>query len=139
MKKITSIDRDTAKMIHARVTEIMQKAATELGLTCRQPRVKINWDTSGTAPEGVTIIIVLDVADFLALASLYCLEPEDLGRKFTSGGETFRVTGINPLRKNKVMAERLSDGRVCFWHHMVVARKLGREVSAEQTLAASGL
>lgn len=47
---------------------------------------------------------------FEALAEAYGLSPSDYGREFTTGRETFRITGIDPRRpKYPVSVERVSD------------------------------
>ena len=49
---------------------------------------------------------------FEALAGSFGLEPSDYARIFRTGGETFRVTAINPNRpKYPISAERVADGR----------------------------
>lgn len=51
-------------------------------------------------------------AVFEALAESFGLEPSDYARNFRTGGETFRVTAINPNRpKYPINAERVADGR----------------------------
>ena len=51
-------------------------------------------------------------ATFEVLADLYGLQPSDHGRTFTSHGDTFRITAINPNRpKYPISAERVADGR----------------------------
>lgn len=53
-----------------------------------------------------------DKAMFETLAEHYGLDPDDFGREFSTGTETFRITGIEPRRpKYPVSAERLSDQR----------------------------
>ena len=53
-----------------------------------------------------------DKALFDVLALSFGLEPSDHGRVFRTGGETFRITAINPNRpKYPISAERLADGR----------------------------
>jgi len=49
---------------------------------------------------------------FEALAGSFGLEPSDYGRSFRTGGETYRITAINPNRpKYPISAERVADGR----------------------------
>ncbi len=49
---------------------------------------------------------------FEALAGSFGLEPSDYARSFRTGGETFRVTAINPNRpRYPISAERVADGR----------------------------
>jgi len=49
---------------------------------------------------------------FEALAGSFGLEPSDYARSFRTGGESFRVTAINPNRpRYPISAERIVDGR----------------------------
>ena len=49
---------------------------------------------------------------FKVLAEPFGLKPSDYGRTFRTGGETFRITAINPNRpKYPISAERIADGR----------------------------
>jgi hypothetical protein len=49
---------------------------------------------------------------FEALAEAFGLSPADLGRQFSTGRETFRLTGIDPRRpKYPISAERIPDGK----------------------------
>ena len=53
-----------------------------------------------------------DKAVFGTLAVHFGLQPSDYGRTFSSNGEVFRITGLNPNRpKYPIRAERVSDGR----------------------------
>lgn len=47
---------------------------------------------------------------FEALARAFDLSPDDFGREFSTGRETFRITGIDPGRpKYPISAERVPD------------------------------
>ena len=49
---------------------------------------------------------------FEALAEAFGLSPADFGRLFSTGRESFRITGIDPRRpKYPVSAERIPDGQ----------------------------
>jgi len=51
-------------------------------------------------------------AKFELLAQGYGLKPEDFGREFSNGNETFRIVGIETRRpKYPINVERISDGR----------------------------
>lgn len=54
-------------------------------------------------PEGIL---------FEVMAPEYGLRPEDFGRQFSSRGERFRITGIDPRRpRHPVSAVRIPDGK----------------------------
>ena len=62
------------------------------------------------APDGTAFNLEKDM--FVYLAERYGLAPSDFGREFITGGERFRITGIDPKRpKYPVSAERLPDRR----------------------------
>ena len=49
---------------------------------------------------------------FEVMAENYGLKPSDFGRTFSTGGETFRITAINPKRpKYPISVQRLPDKR----------------------------
>jgi hypothetical protein len=49
---------------------------------------------------------------FEALAEGFGLSPDDCGREFNTGRESFRITGIEPRRpKYPISAKRVSDGQ----------------------------
>ena len=49
---------------------------------------------------------------FEVMADAYGLKPSDFGRTFSTAGETFRITAINPKRpKYSISVERLPDRR----------------------------
>jgi hypothetical protein len=53
-----------------------------------------------------------DKAMFELMAESYGLASGDFGREFSTGNETFRITGIEPRRpKYPIKAERLTDRR----------------------------
>lgn len=54
--------------------------------------LKAEFVVEGAEPQGA--------ADFRRLADVFGLKPEDLGRTFRSGGQTFTVVGLAP-RKSK--------------------------------------
>jgi hypothetical protein len=62
------------------------------------------------AADGTAFNLEKDM--FAYLAERYGLAPSDFGREFTTGGERFRITGLDPKRpKYPVSAERLPDRR----------------------------
>lgn len=49
---------------------------------------------------------------FEALAEAFGLSADDYGRQFTTGRETFRITGLDPRRpKYPISAQRIPDGQ----------------------------
>ncbi len=61
-------------------------------------------------PDGSTLDP--EMLRFEALAEAFGLSAADYGRQFSTGRETFRVTGIDPRRpKYPISAERIPDGQ----------------------------
>ena len=54
-----------------------------------------------------------EAEDFKARAELYGLKPEDLGREFSNGNDTFKITGLKPRsRKFPILAVNTKNGKV---------------------------
>jgi hypothetical protein len=61
-------------------------------------------------PDGTTLDP--DQLRFEAFAEAFGLTPADYGRQFSTGRDTFRITGIDPRRpKYPISAERIPDGQ----------------------------
>nr|WP_203583032.1 hypothetical protein [Ruegeria sp. PrR005] len=66
---------------------------------------------------------------FEALAAAFGLSPADFGRQFSTGRDTFRITGIDPRRpKYPISAERIPDGQGYKFTAEQVALLLQKEV-----------
>ena len=67
---------------------------------------------SNPLPDGTTL--EPERVLFEALAEQFGLSPDDFGREFWTGGEKFRVAGIDPWRpKYPISAARIADGKGC--------------------------
>jgi hypothetical protein len=53
-----------------------------------------------------------EASDFRRFCAMYQLEPGDLGREFTSGGERFQVTGLNTKAPRfPIQCKHVANGR----------------------------
>ena len=99
MTKIDQLNRQAIKPIFEDAESALQMVAERYGLTLKRESgsftataftVKFTFqcETEGGIP-----------ADFVRLAPLYALTPEDFGKEFTTPSGTYRITGINPRRR----------------------------------------
>lgn len=66
-----------------------------------------------------------EAEDFAMYANRYGLEASDLGRDFTSRGDTFTISGCAPrARKMPILATRKADGKRYKFNHHDVKRAL---------------
>lgn len=71
---------------------------------------EVTFRISITRSDGMTLDP--EQLRFEALAEAFGLSASDFGREFSTGRETFRITGIDPRRpKYPISAERVPDGQ----------------------------
>jgi hypothetical protein len=97
--------------------EACREVAERHGLACDDKglsNIDLRWGfdvafrVSIPLPDGRTLD--LEQLRFEALAEAFGLSPGDFGREFSTGRETFRITGIDPRRpKYPISAERVPD------------------------------
>lgn len=75
-------------------------------------------------------------SDFKMYASMYDLEPTDLGREFSSGGYRYTLTGINPRATRFPINARRQDGKRFKMPAGTVKLALQREASVTETVNA---
>jgi hypothetical protein len=87
--------------------------AEALGITAMNLRWNIEFGVRVSIPRPDGTTIQPERMLFEAMALEYGLRPEDFGREFSSRGERFRITGIDPRRpRYPVSAVRIPDGKV---------------------------
>jgi len=98
-------------------TAAMAEVAEKYGVTVRFGNGRYN-DQAATMKLEVTNKTATGEAqdksaiDFKALAPLYGLVAEDLGREFRRGGKTFKISGLNRRAKTMpILAKCLQDGK----------------------------
>jgi hypothetical protein len=71
-------------------------------------------------------VVTKEASAFKAMACLYGLKPEDLGRTFAFRGEKYTVSGLNPkAAKYPICGKRVSDGKGFKFGERMVAVALG--------------
>ena len=65
--------------------------------------------------------------EFIKYATLYGLQPEDLGKRFTSNNETFEITGLkSSYRKYPIIAKGVHNGKSYKFTENSIQKKLAR-------------
>jgi hypothetical protein len=117
--RMTRLTPAACAEIQAHMLKACQKIAADHGLVIESAgwrgldtgfAVEPVFRVSIPAPDGTAFNLEKDM--FAYLAERYGLASSDFGREFITGGERFRITGIDPKRpKYPVSAERLPDHR----------------------------
>jgi len=101
MRKLTTFDRPSVK-------EFSDEFAKALKTLCEEAGVDLIKQTGSYSGNTLTIRATFNIEgaekpeerDFARCCGRFGLDPEDLGKEFTTGrGNTFRITGINPKRR----------------------------------------
>jgi len=127
------MDRQTSKAIAAEAVEALMAVADKYG--CAVERGSASFDTTSTKIQFAFseigedgIAMTREAETFKQAAYMYGLKPEDLGKKFTSNGHTYTITGLNTrARKMPIQATR-EDGATYKFTADQVMRSLGRNV-----------
>ena len=86
--------------------------AEALGITAMNLRWNFDFGVRVSIPRPDGTTIQPERMLFEVMAPEYGLRPEDFGREFSSRGERFRITGIDPRRpRYPVSAVRIPDGK----------------------------
>lgn len=127
MEKITAVTRDTARVVGEELRAAVADIAAKHGLTVR-PSKLIYDPMSGTIRLPVELVTDAGAATD---ATLLGLPADIIGRHFTTGGERYKVIGLNPRRpKYCVSVERCRDG-----HKMAFASGVSRLLEPSATTA----
>jgi hypothetical protein len=70
-----------------------------------------------------------EAEDFKRFCHLYLLVPTDIGRTFTMHGDTFKLIGIKPRKKNAIICENIATGRRYAFHDEMVRLYLNKLVT----------
>lgn len=117
-----------AKIITEACREALEKVAADLGLTVKigggryDPTVgtfvpKISFSTADSAERL-----------FARLAPSWGLEPDDIGKRFTSGRRTFTISGIRERARKQPILATDEGGQTYQFETAAVLRGLGRDV-----------
>lgn len=104
-QQITTIDRDTARILSEECAVALHAVASKYGLElvrkagtfgARELNVKFQLRSAEVGDGGVTI--TRESQTFKSLAPIYGLSPDDLGREFTTSNGRYKITGLVPRR-----------------------------------------
>ncbi len=118
---ITSFDRNHCRLVSARVIATLQPLAQELGVQIKAGRGSYRGGAFTLKLEVAVIqeggqAATREATDFLRLAKYHGLDPEHLGATFTTGGNTYRITGWRTkARKRPVQSVRVDNGKLYVW------------------------
>ena len=125
------MDREKVKALRDKMQEALDAfVGSDNGVAVKVGAARFT-DSSVTFKVDVSEIVngkaVTKEADaFKAMASLYGLKPEDLGRRFAFRGEQYEVAGLNPkAAKFPICGKRVSDGKGFKFGERMVALALG--------------
>jgi hypothetical protein len=126
-KELTQIDKAAAKAIAAACQKALESVAAEFGLTVEQKGGKYD-PTGGTyEPKMVFTLPTVATAAVRKDLALYGIDGE-YGTEFTSGGKTYRITGVNfRAQRMPIKADSVTDGRGYKFEAYTVQRALGQE------------
>ena len=116
MAKIKEFDRATIRVMDGHILKAIEEVASRFGVVCRFAGGTFD-PTQYTAKlemriEGTDLRIV---ADFKELATIYGLDPSDLGKQFLDRGRPFTIIGLKPSsRRYPIVAEAESGKQYKF-------------------------
>lgn len=128
---ITAIGRIECQIIGTKAEQALREAFAQFNLEVK--RGNATYDLSGGYCEirfqfnlrkADGTVETKEAADFKRAAFLYGLKPEDLGRTFTLGRQTFTLCGLKTKSQKYPILGRAADGKVFKFSHRDVARQL---------------
>lgn len=135
MPTAKKIDRATLRLISEDALKALQEVADKYGITLSQGRSTYSNGDTGTLKFEMVLrtqdadgnVLSRQALDFQKHASLYGLDPSDLGREFDSNGKKYRITGLAGGRSTyPILAENLSNGKTYKFAADIIQFKLGR-------------
>lgn len=123
------MDRETAKTIHAEIDAALGAIAARHNIMLAKSRatfnaVELRCNTTFTV-KGEDGQDLAAKTLFNAYAALYGLQKEDFGRMFKVGSQVFKITGINPKRKQYPISATGESGKAYKFPAESVQRALG--------------
>ena len=132
-----NFDRQTVKTTRERLQTALDAVAAELGCQIKVggatferdgSRCYFKVDCAVVGEDGT--VETREASDFVLYAAQFKLSPEDLGREFTKGGETFTIIGCKPKSYKFPILARRQDGKVFKFPAVTVRAGMGRPVTA---------
>ena len=99
--KISTIDRQALTLLRPRIQDALRQLGEELGLELVPTSGKYGGATGQLTLEIRTraedgTVVTREAESFKRWAESFGLRAGDLGRTFSSGGDRYRITGLNP-------------------------------------------
>lgn len=130
--KLTSMDKVVCRQLAARMNELLKPLAAEFNVQIRLGGGKY---TEGSFSPKVEVAILNedgqaetpDREAFRTYATMFGLDPSDLGKSFIAGGKTFVISGLKP---NSYVRPILAtcNGKPFKFPAEAVAKALGKPV-----------
>ena len=97
--KVTGFDKAICKAVGADIEKALNSVAVKYGINIKRGNGKFSGNTLDLKIHCACVkggkVMSKEASDFKTMASLYGLKPSDLGRSFTIGSGTFKITGLN--------------------------------------------
>jgi hypothetical protein len=130
------MDKKQAEAVRIALQAAVEAAAGAAGAKISRVRLTYNLDgTFSFRVEGGMLkadgsAINKEAADWTAMARLYTLNPDDLGKTFTSGGKTFKIEGLKTRsHKRPVLASDVRTGKKFVFDVESIHRAFGVRVT----------
>lgn len=129
VQKLTKFDRGTARMLGDRIEKALAAVADDLGVAIKLDRARytdarctVTLEIGVVGADGA--VASKDADAFKAYARVYGLSPDDIGRTFKVGGDTFTIVGARPRAHKRPIVAHKGDGREYVFPSDVVVRAL---------------
>lgn len=130
-----TFDRQTVKDTRDRLQTALDAVAADLGCQIKVGRASFARDGANCSFKIECAVVgddgqvkTKEASDFTHCAVQYGLEASDLGREFTSNGNTFTVIGCKPKSYKFPILGRRDDGKVFKFPAVIVRLGLGKNV-----------
>jgi hypothetical protein len=127
---VSSIDRNTAKLIGAACEEALREVAEKYGLTVTVRGGSYDPNVGTFTPKIVFAEADAAKNEFDMYAHLYMLNADDFGKEFVSRGHTYRVSGIKTrATKMPILATEVGTDKVYKFASEIVVKALHPETA----------
>jgi len=115
MAKVKQFDKATCREVGDAIEQALKSVAVKYGINIRKGNGRFSPDTLDLKIHCARVqggkVLSKEASDFKRLASLYGLKPSDLGRTFTAGNGTYKITGLNTkAHKYPINATKVTTG-----------------------------
>lgn len=127
-----TFDKPTLKALRIALDAALGPVAKQHGIQLRVGNISFTPTTftaklEGAAIQSDGIVASRERADYARYCRAFGLPADGLDKRFTTGGETYRITGIRARKRRcPVQAERARDGRTALFPVETVVALLAR-------------